>query len=143
MSEDETAKLWKVNRTIHELVKDRVRGHDVSRVGACLTSHGEGIPSLGRRNQHGPDDIQGTLRKQWRKRRVGHFLCASVHLQKLTRMVQSKPTQFLHQLQRKSNGPNLYILFGGEKGRCKHHAQVRLCIPLLPVHLITGDHTGF
>jgi DNA-directed RNA polymerases I, II, and III subunit RPABC1 len=23
MSEDETAKLWKVNRTIHELVKDR------------------------------------------------------------------------------------------------------------------------
>jgi hypothetical protein len=22
---DETAKLWKVNRTIHELVKDRVR----------------------------------------------------------------------------------------------------------------------
>lgn len=26
MSEDESAKLWKVNRTVHELVKDRVCG---------------------------------------------------------------------------------------------------------------------
>ena len=25
MAEDETAKLWKVNRTVHELAKDRVR----------------------------------------------------------------------------------------------------------------------
>jgi DNA-directed RNA polymerase I, II, and III subunit RPABC1 len=24
MADDDTAKLWKVNRTIHELVKDRV-----------------------------------------------------------------------------------------------------------------------
>ena len=46
MSEDETAKLWKVNRTIHELVKDRVRDYGRSRLGAFLTLHGEGLPSL-------------------------------------------------------------------------------------------------
>lgn len=68
MSEDETAKLWKVNRTIHELVKDRVRTRDPSCIGAILTSHGEGIPSLGRGDQHGLGHIQATLRKQWRQR---------------------------------------------------------------------------
>lgn len=64
MSEqDETARLWKVNRTIHELVKDRV-----SIWSAQLEHHSEplneppsGIPSVRRRNKYGPRDLQATL----------------------------------------------------------------------------------
>lgn len=39
MSEDESAKLWKVNRTIHELVKDRVRYSPNTIVPAYLDLH--------------------------------------------------------------------------------------------------------
>lgn len=56
MAEEESARLWQVNRTIHELVKDRVSTEQI-----CLNSDRDsklanaslrspGIPSLGRRN---------------------------------------------------------------------------------------------
>lgn len=72
MAEDETAKLWKVNRTVHELVKDRVR-RLYSRI-LCRNLTDSfielGISSVRRRNQHGPHYLQSTLRKQRRERRV-------------------------------------------------------------------------
>ena len=47
--QEEAAKLWKVNRTIHELVKDRVSAQMMA-YGVTGPSAGgiAGIPSLGR-----------------------------------------------------------------------------------------------
>ena len=39
---DEAARLWRVNRTIHELVKDRVRGRRSIRLRSVLTSMDQG-----------------------------------------------------------------------------------------------------
>lgn len=118
MSEDETAKLWKVNRTIHELVKDRVRYHALWCIDAFLTSHWQGY-------QVSDDEINmdlTTFRSHYANSGGSvesvAFIMQDCALADVDLHFQSKPTQFFHELQRKSNRPDFYILFRGEKRRC-------------------------
>ena len=65
MAEEESARLWQVNRTIHELVKDRVSTREyASRLTAINASCcPPGIPSLGRGNRDGPLTVQAVVRE--------------------------------------------------------------------------------
>lgn len=71
MADEESARLWQVNRTIHELVKDRVSTQQIQNfklVNSSLCS--PGIPSLGRRNRDGTCTVQTDVRESDGSRRV-------------------------------------------------------------------------
>lgn len=63
---DESAKLWKVNRTIHELVKDRVSISEIidrSVLASHYVKFDLGFPSFRWRNQHGPRHLPIAVRQ--------------------------------------------------------------------------------
>lgn len=61
MSEGEdVAKLWKVNRTIHELVKDRVSA-PLPDGGGDTDARIAGLPGVRRRAAHGPQPVPRSL----------------------------------------------------------------------------------
>jgi hypothetical protein len=59
---DEIARLWKVNRTIHELVKDRVSDKCEPSILFNLTNMVAGVFGIGRRAPHGPAEIPTNVR---------------------------------------------------------------------------------
>lgn len=101
---DETARMWKVNRTIHELVKDRVSYLYVSKVSAEFAI---GLSSSRRRNLHGSSKVQARLCPwQWRCRVGTTFTLLSLTMAKVDVQVVTKwisillreiirPTKFL------------------------------------------------
>lgn len=114
---DETAKLWKVNRTIHELVRDRVCSFLSDSNFAQPMS---GLLSLRRGNPYGSPALSRSLRQQHRNSRVSrlpsppHFLTPH----------QPQPAQLLLHLTNQLNRSDLCLLHRRKERRCKNNAQV-------------------
>jgi len=113
---DETAKLWKVNRTIHELVRDRVCSS--LRFSSAQPTSISGFPGVRRGNSYGSTTLSRSLRQQQRNGGVSYdsiFLWDPPdHI--LAR--KSQPAGLLHHFTNQPSRSDLRLLYRGEECGC-------------------------